>query len=75
MELASERCRPCDGDPSLTAQETEALLQEVPAWRREDRRIVREFRLRDFAAALEACRRIGEVAEQEGHHPDLHLTQ
>ena len=37
-------------------------------------RIRREWRTKNFLKALELCDRIGEVAESEGHHPDLHVT-
>ena len=36
--------------------------------------ISREWRAKSFVKALELCDRIAEVAEEEGHHPDLHIT-
>ncbi|EIE23022.1 transcriptional coactivator/pterin dehydratase, partial [Coccomyxa subellipsoidea C-169] len=36
--------------------------------------IRRTFRTKNFVKALELCNRFGEVAEAEGHHPDLHIT-
>jgi 4a-hydroxytetrahydrobiopterin dehydratase len=48
----------------------------VPQWRLSDdgKRIRRDWRVKDFATALDFFRRVGEVAESEDHHPDLHLT-
>ncbi len=55
------------------------FLEEVPEWQiceGADRtpRLERCWRLTDFEAALELANKIGRLAEDEGHHPDLHLT-
>jgi 4a-hydroxytetrahydrobiopterin dehydratase len=42
-------------------------------WRREDRAIVREWKLEDFAQALAFVNRVGEAAEATNHHPDILL--
>jgi 4a-hydroxytetrahydrobiopterin dehydratase len=74
-DLARKRCVPCDGNtPRLGPADILRLSAEVPAWRvDEDRRLVRAFRFRDFAEPMQLANRIGEVAEAEGHHPDLHV--
>ena len=47
----------------------------LPDWeRREGRRLARTFLFPDFAAALAFVNRVGAVAEEQGHHPDLHLA-
>jgi 4a-hydroxytetrahydrobiopterin dehydratase len=53
-----------------------SLLPAVPLWRlTPDRRhLRREWRVKDFVTALDFFRRIGEIAEADDHHPDLHLT-
>jgi 4a-hydroxytetrahydrobiopterin dehydratase len=54
----------------------EQQLQESLAcsqWRREGDAIVREYKLADFAAAIAFVNRVAEVAEQAGHHPDMHV--
>ena len=53
-----------------------AYLAAVPGWTlsADARRIRREWRVKDFPAALEFFNRVGRVAEEEDHHPDLHLT-
>jgi 4a-hydroxytetrahydrobiopterin dehydratase len=76
-ELTGKRCRPCEGGvPALSAEQVRDYLQAVPRWQRspDGQRIRREWRVKDFATALDFFRRVGEVAEAEGHHPDLHLT-
>lgn len=74
MELWERRCVPCRGGiPPLSAEDAGRLLAEVPGWTlaEEGTAIRREFRFRNFAEAMELARRIGEIAEAEGHHPDL----
>ena len=72
-ELASRSCVPCRGGvPPLGAAEVEGYLARVPGWEHEDhRRIARTFAFPDFVAALAFANRVGEIAEAEGHHPDL----
>ena len=72
--LAAKTCTPCRGGiPPLGAQEVERLRAQVPQWeaREEGRRIERTFRFRDFREALTFVQRASELAEQEGHHPDI----
>ncbi|CAN5550421.1 MAG: 4a-hydroxytetrahydrobiopterin dehydratase [Rubrobacter sp.] len=78
-ELAGERCTPCrGGEPTLDENEIDALLPEVSGWRVAERdgvkRLEREFRFADFAQALDFTVRVGERAEEAGHHPAL-LTE
>ncbi len=74
MGLASGTCEPCRGNVSpLSREDSEALLREIPGWELEEdgTRIRRTVRFRDFAQAMEFARKVGDLAEAEGHHPDL----
>ena len=72
MSDLPERCEPCSGDtPPLTAATVEGHLVGVPAWRRDGQRIRRRFRLKGFRAALAWVNRVGMLAEEQGHHPDI----
>ena len=76
-ELIKMRCAPCEGGiPPLPADRVQPLLQALPGWTLtgNGKRIRREWRVKDFAAGLDFFRRVGDLAEAEGHHPDLHLT-
>ncbi len=76
-ELTRKHCQPCEGGvPALTAEQVKEHLSAVPAWRPtpDGKRIRREWRVKDFPTALDFFRRVGELAESENHHPDLHLT-
>lgn len=72
--LEGKKCVPCEGGLTpLDAQEAEKLLAEVPGWKIIDggKAIRRRFHFMDFAAALAFVNRVGDVAEGEGHHPDI----
>jgi 4a-hydroxytetrahydrobiopterin dehydratase len=74
--LTQKTCLPCEGGiPALESGEVDALLATLPKWNlaHEGRRIRREWKARNFLAAIEFFNRIAELAEGEGHHPDLHL--
>ncbi len=74
--LASKKCKPCEGGmPSVSRDEAEELLTNLPGWTlsNDGKRIYREWVVRDFMAAVEFFNRVAALAEDEGHHPDLHL--
>jgi 4a-hydroxytetrahydrobiopterin dehydratase len=76
-DLTRKKCAPCEGGvPPLTADEVNRLLAAVPDWRvtPDGRRLTRRWRVKDFEAGLEFFRRVGDLANAEDHHPDLHLT-
>lgn len=71
--LTAKTCTPCRGGiPPLTPDEAARFMPEVPGWEltEESRRIARTFRFADFRGALDFARRVGELAEEEGHHPE-----
>jgi 4a-hydroxytetrahydrobiopterin dehydratase len=76
-ELTSKHCVPCEGGiPRLGPGEVKAHLAALPDWKltADGQRIRREWRVKDFTTALNFFNRVGQIAEQEDHHPDLHLT-
>ncbi len=76
-DLTHKHCLPCEGGvPPATAEQINEYLQALPNWKRtaDGKRIRREWRVKDFLTALDFFQRIGQVAEGEDHHPDLHLT-
>src|SRR5438270_172495 len=73
-ELEQRHCQTCEnGTTPLGARQAHHMLAEVPGWNVEGGKLTRELKLKDFRAALDLVNRIGEVAEAEGHHPDLYL--
>jgi 4a-hydroxytetrahydrobiopterin dehydratase len=76
VALADRQCVPCrGGTPPLGRAEIEPLLAELDGWAVVDgHHLERTYRLRNFAAALDLVNRIGAVAEEQNHHPDLYLA-
>jgi 4a-hydroxytetrahydrobiopterin dehydratase len=59
----------------LKGEELTKLQQEIPAWMvTNEHHLEREFRFPDFKQALEFVNRVGAVAEEQGHHPDILLS-
>jgi len=75
--LIQKKCRPCEGieSPLDLTQATEQL-KHVPQWQIDEtgKVISREYKTRNFTAAIDFIQRVAEIAEAEGHHPDIHLT-
>jgi 4a-hydroxytetrahydrobiopterin dehydratase len=74
--LANRSCVPCRGGvPPFTREQIEPLLEQIDGWAAEDdRKLVKSYRFKNFAQALDFVNRAGAIAESEGHHPDLHLS-
>jgi 4a-hydroxytetrahydrobiopterin dehydratase len=74
-ELASKTCVPCKGGvPPLKGKELADLTRQVRGWKViEEHHIEKSYSFPDFVSALEFVNRIGAVAEEQGHHPDILL--
>lgn len=73
-----QKCRPCEGGiPALTRDQAERAVADLSGWTlTEDGRAIRKsWSVRDFAEAIRFFQAVGELAEAEGHHPDLHLER
>lgn len=58
----------------MTAEEAKPYLEEVKDWKVNDgKKLKREFKFKDFKEALSFVNKIGQIAEEEGHHPDIEL--
>ncbi|MCH7547349.1 MAG: 4a-hydroxytetrahydrobiopterin dehydratase [Planctomycetes bacterium] len=75
-ELAKKECVPCKGGtPPLPPEKVQALLGELDEWTvQQEFHLTRSFDFPDFAMALEFVNRVGEIAEQQQHHPDIYLA-
>ncbi len=75
--LAKKKCIPCEGDvKALSKKEAEELLKELNEWSLIDdaRMLAKSFHLKDFVASINFVNKIAEIAEEEGHHPDLTIS-
>jgi len=75
-QLADKKCVPCRGGvPPLKGPEVEKFHNMVPRWTVvRDHHIQREYKFPDFKQALEFVNRVGALAEEQGHHPDILLA-
>ena len=76
-DLRSRHCESCEGKmQALPKAEVRQALETLRHWKlsADGKRIRREWRVKDFASGLEFFQKVGDLAENEGHHPDLHLV-
>jgi 4a-hydroxytetrahydrobiopterin dehydratase len=75
-QLADKKCVPCKGGvPPLKGYELEALHKSIPKWTVvNEHHLKREYKFPDFVKALEFVNKVGAVAEEQGHHPDILLA-
>lgn len=77
--LALRRCQVCTADtPTLAPDRADELLRELSGWKLADVRgkhaLTKTMKFKGFVPGVELVNRIAAIAEEEGHHPDLHLT-
>jgi 4a-hydroxytetrahydrobiopterin dehydratase len=73
--LISQKCIPCEGNVQPYTPEQIALYKpQIPDWRvLDNKKLDRDFSFKDFSDALVFINKVGAIAQQEGHHPDLFL--
>ena len=72
--IKNQKCVPCKiCAPVLKGGELNSYLANVPEWKisSDGMKIIRGFEFDNFSWALEFVNQVGQVAEQEGHHPDI----
>ena len=76
-DLADKKCIPCEGGiPSFNLEEIHKYLKKVDGWDVEsidekDYYIIKNFKFNNFLESQSFVNKVGEIAEQEGHHPDI----
>jgi 4a-hydroxytetrahydrobiopterin dehydratase len=75
-DLASKTCVPCRGGvPPLKGKELEGFLKQVSGWKAvNEHHITKTLTFPDFVKALAFVNKVGAVAEEQGHHPDILLS-
>lgn len=75
-DLAHKTCSPCSGRGSpMEYTAATALLRRLPGWAiEEEHHLSRTYRFKDFKRALAFVNEVGELAEREGHHPDISIS-
>lgn len=76
MELARQKCVPCEvgGEPLKTAEIQRLLPQLRGLWKvKENKSLERKFKFKNFVETMQFVNKVANLAEQQGHHPDLHI--
>ena len=77
-DLATKKCVPCENKdfPPFSPSQAHDFMNHVPLWSISDdcAEIHRTFRFKNFKDALAFTNKVGEIAESEGHHPDIKLA-
>src|SRR3989344_633014 len=74
VNLAQKECIPCEkGGPPLPVQEAEKLLQQLQGWMLwpDAKTISKSYKFKNFKEAFSFAAKIADIAESEGHHPEL----
>ena len=75
-QLAAKKCVPCEGGVAPYPPEVaETQIAKLNGWQLADsgKRIRKKWQVKDFMAGLVFFQKVAQVAEAQGHHPDLHL--
>jgi 4a-hydroxytetrahydrobiopterin dehydratase len=73
MSLKDKKCLPCEGGvEAFTPEKISEYLKLVHEnWKLENGKIVSDFKFKDFVEAMKFVNSVAEIAESEGHHPDI----
>ena len=74
MKIHQKKCIPYEsGGIPLTEEEAKKILVKTPDWKLTGYKIEREFVFKNFVDAMNFVNKVGDIAESEGHHPDIHI--
>lgn len=78
MDLTTKHCVPCKGGtPPMTDMDEDRYIKEIPSWtllREGMHKIKRQFAFKNFKGAMGFVNKVAEIAEKEGHHPDIYIS-
>ena len=76
-DLANKKCIPCEGGiPSFNIEEIHKYLKKVDGWevKSDDQKtyyLIKEFKFDNFLKSIQFVNKVGDIAETQGHHPDI----
>ncbi len=76
-DLIAKKCKPCEGGVEpCTLPESESQLEQLQGWylTHDGQRIRKDWTVKHFMAAMDFFNEVAKVAEDDGHHPDLHVA-
>jgi 4a-hydroxytetrahydrobiopterin dehydratase len=75
-QLVQKKCKPCEGGVApYSPEEAREQLQQLTGWRitNNGQRIRKDWKVKNFMAGIKFFNLCAELAEADGHHPDLHI--
>ena len=73
-KLTHKKCVPCEGGTKpLTKDEAAPYYEQVPSWTMHDKSLEKQFTFGNFIKAMAFINKVADIAEGEGHHPDIHV--
>ncbi len=76
QQLTQKKCLPCEGGvPAYSLEESKRQLAKLDGWQltQDGKRIRKDWTVKNFMAGVDFFNRVAQVAEEDNHHPDLHL--
>ena len=75
MELSQKKCVACEGGmPPMTEEQANILLKQIPSWTIKDGHVYKQFKFKDFKEAMSFVNKVADIANEEDHHPDIHIS-
>ncbi len=75
MALADSKCSSCDvKTAAMTMDQAEAMGRQIPEWTVQEKQIERTFTFPNFIEAVRFADRVAAIAEEENHHPEMHIS-
>lgn len=72
--LTKKHCVPCEGGAQpIPKKEAQAYHTEVPEWTLHQKSLQRDFKFKNFKEAMAFINKVADIAEEEGHHPDIYI--
>ena len=74
--LIDQKCEPCSGNtPKLSLDEVQKKMLEINDWKLNEKKemIFKKFKFKNFIKSLQFTNEVGNISEEEGHHPDISL--
>ena len=74
--LKDKTCKPCEGDETLkfNNKQIKEHLSQVKDWKIKNSKLYKEFKFKNFKQALDFVNQIGNISEQEQHHPNIKIN-
>jgi 4a-hydroxytetrahydrobiopterin dehydratase len=75
-DLTQKHCKPCEGgtEPLKPDEYGAYLSNELSGWEDvNEKKIEKDYKFKNFQEALDFVAKVGQIAEEEGHHPDIFL--